>query len=61
LAVGIPAALAIPKFTESQLHGVKAFDALVLAGGDGPAITAAMAADIPARAASRIDPRYVLR
>jgi predicted permease len=62
LAVGIPAALAVSKFTESQLYGVKAFDALVLAGAAAAlAITAAMAAYIPARRASRIDPLYALR
>jgi hypothetical protein len=37
--------LAVSKFTESQLYGVKAFDALVLAGAAAAlAITAAMAA-----------------
>jgi ABC-type antimicrobial peptide transport system permease subunit len=62
LAVGIPAALAVSKFTESQLYGVKAFDVLVLAGAAAAlTITAAMAAYIPARRASRIDPMYALR
>jgi ABC-type antimicrobial peptide transport system permease subunit len=62
LAVGIPAALVVSKFTESQLYGVKAFDALVLAGAAAAlAITAATAAFIPARHASRIDPLYALR
>ena len=62
LAVGILAALVVSKFTESQLDGVKAFDVLVLRQrGGGLAITAAMAAYIPARRASRIYPLYALR
>jgi ABC-type antimicrobial peptide transport system permease subunit len=62
LAVGIPAALGISKFTESQLYGVKAFDIVVLAGAAAALVTtAAMAAYIPARRASRIDPLYALR
>jgi ABC-type lipoprotein release transport system permease subunit len=50
-----------------EIHGepairVKAFDALVLAGAAATlAITATMAAYIPARRASRIDPLYALR
>jgi hypothetical protein len=50
-----------------EIHGepairVKAFDALVLAGAAAIlAITATMAAYIPARRASRIDPLYALR
>lgn len=59
MEVGIPAALAVSKFTESQL---KAFDPLVLASAAAAlAITAAVAAYIPPRRASRIDPLYALR
>jgi ABC-type antimicrobial peptide transport system permease subunit len=62
LAVGIPAALAVSKFTESQLYGVKAFDALVLAvAAVALALMAAMAAYVPARRASKIDPLRALR
>jgi predicted permease len=62
LATGIPAALAVSRLTESQLYGVKAFDALVLAAAAAAlAVTAAAAAYLPARRASKVDPLRALR
>jgi predicted lysophospholipase L1 biosynthesis ABC-type transport system permease subunit len=62
LVTGVPAALGLSKLTESQLFGVKSFDALVLAGAAASlAVTAAAAAYLPARKASKVDPLRALR
>ncbi len=62
LAVGIPAALALGRLTESQLYGVKAFDWLVLAGACFVlAVTAIAAAFLPASRAARVSPTVALR
>lgn len=62
LAIGIPAALALSKVTETQLYGVKSFDPMVLAGAAAAlTLTATLAAYLPARRASKIDPLYALR
>ncbi len=62
LAAGIPAALALARLTESQLYGVKAYDALVVAGAAlALAATAVAAAYLPASRAARVDPLRALR
>jgi predicted permease len=62
LAAGIPAALLLGRLTESQLFGVKADDGVVVAGASiALAITAAAAAYLPARRASRVNPLNALR
>ncbi len=62
MAAGIPAAIALARFTESQLFGVKSFDAAVIAGA-AVALTIAslLAGAIPARRATRVDPVVALR
>jgi predicted permease len=62
LATGVPAALALARFTESQLYGVKAYDAVVVAGAMlALALTAVVAGYLPARRASRVNPLDALR
>jgi ABC-type antimicrobial peptide transport system permease subunit len=62
LITGIPAALALAHLAESQLYGVKAFDALVLAGAVLALAAAATAAGyLPAHRASRVSPLEALR
>lgn len=62
LTLGMPAAYALGKVTESQLYGVKAFDAMVLAGAAlALTITAVAAAYVPAERAARVNPITALR
>lgn len=62
LGLGVPAALALARYTESQLYGVKPYDATVVAcAGLMLAVTAAAAAYLPARRASRVSPMRALR
>ena len=62
LAVGVPAALMLARYTESQLYGVKAYDAVVVAGAMlALAATAVVAGYLPARRASRVNPLDALR
>jgi len=62
LATGIPAALLLARFTESQLYGVKARDATVaVAAALALAATTVAAAYLPARRASRVNPTEALR
>ena len=62
LAIGIPVALAGGRLLASQLYGVKSHDPIVL--GSAAVILAGcavLAASIPARRASRVDPMVALR
>jgi putative ABC transport system permease protein len=62
LAIGIPAALALARLTESQLYGVKAFDWLVLTGASFVlGVTAIAAAFLPAQRAAGVSPTVALR
>jgi len=62
LAIGVPAALALARLTESQLYGVKAYDPVVVAGAMlALAATAVAAGYLPARRASRVNPLDALR
>jgi predicted permease len=62
LVIGVPAALMLARYTESQLYGVKAFDAVVVAGAMlALAATAVAAGYLPARRASRVNPLDALR
>ena len=62
LALGVPAALALARFTESQLYGVKPRDVPVVAAATlALTLTAAVAAWLPARRASRVSPVRALR
>jgi predicted permease len=62
LGVGVPVAFFLARYTESQLFGVKANDVFVIAGAAiALALTAALAAYLPARRASRVNPLNALR
>jgi predicted permease len=62
LAIGIPAAVALARLTESQLFGVKSFDAAVVASAVLALTLAALCAGyLPARKATHIDPMVALR
>jgi predicted permease len=62
LAVGLPAALALGRYAQSQLFGVHFADPLTLVLAFSTlAVSASLAAVIPARRASRVDPIRALR
>ena len=62
LAVGIPLALAGGRLASSMLYGVKSYDPWILAAAAGVlAACAFVAAFVPARRASKVDPLEALR
>jgi len=62
VAFGLPAALAGGQLLNSQLYGVKSHDPLTLAGATVLLLTCAlMAALVPARRATRVNPMQALR
>ena len=62
LVTGVPAALLLARYTETQLFGVKARDVMVVAGAVlALTVTAAVAGYLPARRASRVNPLEALR
>ena len=61
IAIGVPAALASKRLIESQLYGVDSANPLALAGAALILLLVAlMAAYVPARRASRVDPMVAL-
>ena len=62
IVIGVPAAMALAKVTESQLFGVKSRDIAVIVGAVAAlSVTAAIAGFLPARKASRVSPMTALR
>jgi len=62
LVTGVPAAMLLAKYTETQLFGVKAQDVMVVAGAVLALTATAVAAGyLPARRASRVNPMVALR
>ena len=62
LAMGIPAAFALARYTQSQLYGVKPWDTMIVAiAALALSLTAVAAAYLPARRACRVNPVGALR
>jgi len=62
IAIGVPPTLALTRLISTMLYGVKASDPLTMVGATLLMVAvAAMAALIPARKASRVDPLVALR
>jgi ABC-type lipoprotein release transport system permease subunit len=61
LVTGVPAALLLARYTETQSFGVKAGDVVVAAAVLALTVTAIAAGYLPARRASRVNPLVALR
>jgi ABC-type antimicrobial peptide transport system permease subunit len=62
LVTGVPAAMLLARFTETQLFGVKARDLMVVVSAVlALTVTAVAAGYLPARRASRVNPLDALR
>jgi putative ABC transport system permease protein len=62
LVTGVPAAMLLARYTEAQLFGVHARDAMVIVGAVlALTVTAILAGFVPARRASRVNPLEALR
>jgi putative ABC transport system permease protein len=62
IVIGLAAAFVLSRYVESQLFGIQAADLVVYAGAAATLVAvAALAAFVPARRASRIDPISALR
>jgi putative ABC transport system permease protein len=62
IALGVPAAMALARLTESQLFGVKSRDIVVIVAAVAAlSVTAALAGFLPARRAAKVNPMTALR
>ena len=62
IVIGLAAAFVLSRYVQSQLFGIEAADLVVYAGAAGTlAAVATLAAFVPARRASRVDPVSALR
>jgi ABC-type antimicrobial peptide transport system permease subunit len=62
IGLGAVLALALGRYVESQLYGIRGADFVTLAGAAGVLVAVVLASGwLPARRASRVDPMVALR
>jgi predicted lysophospholipase L1 biosynthesis ABC-type transport system permease subunit len=62
ICLGVVIALALGRYVESQLYGIRGSDLLTLGGAAGVLVLVVLASGwLPARRASRVDPMLALR
>jgi putative ABC transport system permease protein len=62
ICLGVVIALALGRYVESQLYGIRGSDLLTLGGAAGVLVAVVLASGwLPARRASRVDPMLALR